>query len=421
MIKFKALKGDFAKNIFTLMTGSTIAQAIPLAVSPILTRLYSPEEFGLLALFIAITSIFGAIANGRYELAIMLPADDEDAVNIAALGLIITTTLAFLLLILVFFLNQHICNWLGNEAIGVWLYFVPFVVWFTGLYNVLNYFNNRIKNYKDIAYSTICKSIASAFFQLFLGYIKLGAAGLISGQVFATIIANGTLLKRTLNYLDVRKVISVERIKFMAIRYRQFPAYSMFGILANALAQNLTSILISTYYSVATLGFYSLVQRILGMPSALVGGAVGQVFYQKAIEEKNRTGKADKVFDSTVKGLVLLALPAFLILYLFIEDLFAFVFGEKWRVAGEYAEILTPLFFVKFVMSAVSNINNVFEKQRIALVWQFIFLVLSLGVFIISKNIGFSEYYFFRAMTIVLFLHYVFLYFIMREVSKGNL
>ena len=79
-------KSEFTRNVLTLMTGTTIAQAIPIAISPILTRLYTPKDFGVLALFVAITSIFGSIANGRYELAIMLPKKDEDAVNILALG-----------------------------------------------------------------------------------------------------------------------------------------------------------------------------------------------------------------------------------------------------------------------------------------------------------------------------------------------
>ena len=102
-------KSEFSKNVLTLMTGTTIAQAIPIAISPILTRIYTPEDFGVLALFVAITTIFGTIANGRYELAIMLPKKDEDAINIFALGFIITCFISLILLILVLIFMR---NWL---------------------------------------------------------------------------------------------------------------------------------------------------------------------------------------------------------------------------------------------------------------------------------------------------------------------
>ena len=141
---------EFNRNVLTLMTGTTIAQAIPIAISPILTRIYTPEDFGVLALFVAITSIFGSIANGRYELAIMLPKKDENAINIFALGLIITFSMSFILLVLVVLFNEQITELLKNDEISVWLYFVPIAVLFIGLYNMLAYYNNRKKYYKVI-------------------------------------------------------------------------------------------------------------------------------------------------------------------------------------------------------------------------------------------------------------------------------
>ena len=109
------------------MTGTTIAQAIPIAISPILTRIYTPEDFGLLALFVAITSIFASIANARYELAIMLPKKDEDAINIFALGFIVTTSLSLVLLFLVVLFNDYFTKLLNNEEISICLYFIAYI------------------------------------------------------------------------------------------------------------------------------------------------------------------------------------------------------------------------------------------------------------------------------------------------------
>jgi len=273
------------------MTGTTIAQAIPIAISPILTRIYTPEDFGVFALFLAIASIFGSIANGRYDLAIMLPKKDEDAINIFALGFIITTSLSLILFFLVVLFNDDFTKLLNNEEISKWLYFIPVAVFFTGLFNLLNYFNNRRKNYKDIANATIIKSIILAIVQLSVGFIKSGATGLISGQILSQMFANMRLFKNIIKDKVLLSKITKVKIIVLAKRYKDFPKFSMWATLANILSLHLTNILISSFYSIATLGFYSLVQRVLGMPSALIASSIGQVFSNKPQKKNIKQGR----------------------------------------------------------------------------------------------------------------------------------
>ena len=400
-------KSEFSRNVLTLMTGTTIAQAIPIAISPILTRIYTPEDFGAFALFVAITSIFGSIANGRYELAIMLPKKDEDAINIFALGFIITSTISLILLALIILFHDYFIQLLNNEAIGVWLYFVPIAVFFTGLFNILNYFNNRKKQYKDIANATIIKSIILAITQLSIGFLKNGATGLITGQIFSQIFANMRLFK---NIIKDKKLISgISKLKIIALakRYKDFPKFSMWAILANTLSLHLTNILILSFFSVATLGFYSLVQRVLGMPSALIGSSIGQVFFQEATQEKQQTGKAIKTFNSTIKKLIIIGLPSFGILFFIVEDLFAFVFGEEWRIAGEYAEIMVIFYYIKFISSTVSTIPTIYKQEKIfllinlAIIFSFILIIfivkyfgLDFKIFLYNISITMSFEYF---------------------------
>jgi len=400
------------------MTGTTIAQAIPIAISPILTRLYSPEDFGLFALFISITSIFGSIANGRYELAIMLPEKDEDAINIFALGFIITSVISLILFIIVLLFNDYISSLLNNNEIRIWLYFVPIVVFFTGLYNILNYFNNRQKKYRDLAKATIIKSIVTATIQLSVGLIKSGVSGLIGGQIGSYFVANTKLLKNILK--DKVLMSKITRVKIIALakRYKNFPRYSMWAILANSLAQNFTNILISSIYSVTTLGFYSLVQRILGMPSTLIGNSIGQVYFQEATKEKQETGKTIKTFISTVKKLIIIGLPIFGVLFFIVEDLFAIVFGEEWKIAGMYAKIVIPLFFIRFIVVSVSNTNNIFELQKLALVWQILLLLLSLLCLYLGNLYKLTFESFLILFTSTISLHYAILYFILKRVSS---
>ena len=400
------------------MTGTTIAQAIPIAISPILTRLYTPKDFGVFALFIAIVSIFGSIANGRYELAIMLPRKDEDAINILALGFIINILLSLFLLFIVVLFHDNILNLLNNKDISLWLYLVPISVFLMGCFNLLNYFNNRKKFYKDLAKANVYKSIGMAIVQVILGFFKAGAGGLISGQIFSQIISNTKLffnIKKLNLFQNIRKV----KIIALGKRYIDFPKFSMWAILANTLAQHLTNILISSFYGIKTLGFYSLAQRMLGMPSSLIGGSIGQVFFQEATKEKQETGKAVKTFNSTLKKLILIALPSFSILYFVVEDLFAIVFGVEWRIAGKYAQIVIPLFAIRFVVAPLTVVNSIFEKQNISLYWQISLLFFSILTIVSSHYFNVNFLIFLKLFVFVVFLHYLVLLYII-NIIKGN-
>lgn len=389
--KFKP-KSEFSKNVLTLMTGTTIAQAIPIAISPILTRIYTPEDFGVFALFVAITAILGSIANGRYELAIMLPRKDENAINIFALGFIITCFISMILLILVIVFNDYFTMLLENKEISFWLYFIPITVFFIGLFNILNYFNNRKKNYKDLRNATILKSLVLAIVQLSIGFIKQGVDGLISGQILSNMFANIKLLKNILKNKVLISKISKVKIVSLAKRYKDFPKYSMWAILANTLSQHFINILISSFYNISTLGFYSLVQKVLGMPASLIGGAIGQVFFQQATKEKQETGKAIKTFNSTIKKLIIIGLPSFGILFFIVEDIFAFVFGEAWRIAGTYAKIVIPFFCIRFIVATVSAIDTIMERQNIYLLFNFVLLIVGILIIFIFKEESFEVF-----------------------------
>ena len=417
MIKRLKPKSEFSRNVLTLMTGTTIAQAIPIAITPILTRLYTPEDFGILALFVAVTAILGSIANGRYELAIMLPEKDDDAINVAALGLLIALCFSIVLLIPAIFLNAQITTLLGNEEIGFWLYFVPFVVLMTGLFNVLNYLNTRKKLYKDIAKANVYKATAMASVQLGVGFIKTGVTGLITGQILSQVVANYRLAKNTQQNYDLSQVKKTE-IKRLAKRYIDFPKFSMWAILANNLSNHLTSIFISISFSVATLGFYSLAQKMLGFPSSLIGSAISQVFFKEASDEKQRTGKVIVAFDKTLVKLVLLSIPIFSILMLIVEDLFALVFGEHWRVAGVYATYLIPMFAIRFIVASVSPVDTVMEKQNYFLYFNITLLVVTLSVFLIAGSWKFES--FLIAFSVSIMLIYLFYGFVLRKMAKNE-
>lgn len=413
-------KSDFSRNVITLMTGTTIAQSIPIATSPILTRIYTPEDFGVFALFIAITSILATIANGRYELAIMLPKKDEDAINIFALGFIITCIMTIITFAVILIFNDYLTNLLVNKEIGFWLYFVPLALFFSGLFNILNYFNNRRKNYKDLRNTTILKSIILAVVQISVGFMKAGAIGLISGSLLSNMFANMKLARNILKDKMLLSKIKKVKIITLAKKYKDFPKFSMPAGLLNSSATNLNNTLIPSFFNLSTLGYYSLVDRVLSMPSSLISSSIGQVFFQQASSEKKKTGSAHAIFKRTTIKLILLGFPIFFTLYFVVEDIFVIVFGENWSIAGTYAKILIPLFFVRFIVSPLTLMNQIYLKNKLVLKWQagLMFLYLFCYFLINLYNLNFIE--FLRILILIISIYYIYYYYLIFQYSKGS-
>lgn len=410
------LKSEFTRNVLTLMTGSTIAQAIPIAIMPILTRIYSPEEFGILALFVAVSFVLGSIANARYELAIILPKEDEVAIEVAALGLLISTIFSLFLLLPVIVFNEQITGYLGNEEIGYWLYFIPFSVWMIGVFNVLNFLHTRKKNYKDLAIANVYKSVGMSVIQLGLGLLKSSVNGLIYGQIFSYMFANYPLAKKACFEYDFRKVTLVG-LKKVFIRYKHLPIYAMPAILANGLSTHLINVLISLYFSVATLGFYSIVQKVLGLPTTLIGGAIGQVYYEEGVKEKNKNGHAKKSFLMAFKKLFLVAIPVFMLAYFIVEDVFIFAFGSEWKKAGEYASSLILFFGIRFVSASLSITVSIFEKNHLSLIINLIILSVSICLLVITSGYSFDVFlFYFNLIMSGLYLIFLFVYY---RVARG--
>jgi len=417
----KYLKSDFSRNVLTLITGTIIAQALPIAISPILTRIYTPSDFGVLALFVAFASVFGTIANARYELAIIIPKSEKEALSIFILGIIIAFFLSLILLIIVLLFHNEIVTLLDNEEISIWLYFIPLSVFAIGIFNALNYYNTRLKKFKNIAQSNVIKSTTLSLLNLGIGAIKTGALGLIIGQFISYFSGNIKLSVPIFKNKDILREINIQDIKSVAFRYRNFPKYTMPSSLANVLSQNLTAFITSILFSVKTLGFYSFSLKIIGTPSALIGQSFGQVYIDEASRQRKEIGNAIQVFDSTLKKLILISLPIFGLIFFVAEDAFAIIFGEEWRIAGVYAKILIPLFCMKFILAPISVTNSVFEKQHISLLWQLGLLIITLLIFLIAYlyNQDFKSFLYFYSGT--LSIYYIFFIFILRKVSKASL
>jgi O-antigen/teichoic acid export membrane protein len=411
-------KSEFARNVLTLMTGTTIAQAIPIAISPILTRIYTPEDFGMFALYMSVASIISVVATGGYEHAIMLPKRDNDSIHLVILSLLITFLFSLFILFIVFVFNTDIVNLLGNEEISNWLYFIPFSVLFTGVYQSFNYWTNRKKKYKILALSKITRSSTTAISNLGMGINHFGGVGLILGTIFGQILSI-IILFRKKSFLEMGKINKI-RVYILAKKYIDFLKFSTFSSILNSLSFNLFSILISKLFSSSILGFYHLVFRILTLPSTLIGSSISQVYFEESTRQKNRYGNNHKIFIATLKKLLFISLLIYLPMYFYIEDLMIFVFGSEWKISGEIAQILIPLMFIRFISSILSSTLTTYEKQKSGL---FINFTLALNIVILVSisdiyNLDYiTFFYFYMVVSSLLYFLFLFYYY---KLSKGE-
>jgi len=369
-------KSEFAKNVLTIMTGSAIAQMLPLIVAPILTRIYSPSDYGVLALFMAVCSVFSIVSTGQYEASIILPEKDSDAINLAALSLFICGCLSFSLVMAVWIFNKEISTSLGNEKISMWLYFIPLTVFFTGLYNVLYYWASRKKKFTRIATRTVLQAVINSFVKLGMGIKGFTGGGLIVGTIAGQVTASGFLAvsfwkENKTNF----KLINRIDIKSNAKRYQNFPKFSLVQSFLDSINVSCIVFLITTFFNSAVLGIYSFANGILQKPLSLLGSSITQVFYQKATETYNKGESVWPITKKIILRLLIVAVPFFSIVLLWGPELFGFVFGEKWKIAGVYAQLLTPWLFVNFISSPISPLPLVLNKQR-----PFFFISLALNL-----------------------------------------
>ncbi len=371
-----------------MITGTAIAQAMPIAISPILTRLYSPSEFGIFSLFISISAIINVIASGRYELAIMLPKSDEDAINITSLSIIIVTAFSFFSLLLIYFFNDWFSELFGNDEIGIWLFFLPLSMFFTGLYQSMNYWFNRKKQFKRISISRVSVSSTTAITNVGVGYFGGSGLGLILGTLFGQIYGSFVFVRffYKSNELPLRRITRT-KMYFLAKKYKDFPLYDAPASLLNISSQYITNILITKSYNAISSGYYFFAFRLMNAPMALLATAVQDVFKEQASRDFSELGNAKEVFISTFKKLCLLALAPCIVIFLFAPYIFGFIFGEEWREAGVYAQIMSPMLFFRFVASPLSFMFYIGGKQRLNLIGNLILLVFCLGSFAAASSV----------------------------------
>ena len=379
-------KESFIFDVLTLAGGTTFAQILTVLAAPVLTRLYGPDDFGVWAIYLSITSIISVIACMRYEYSIMLPESSEEAVNLLGLSFLAVLFITGLTFPVIWCFKEPIVDILNSQQIGNYLWLVPPFIFVNGLFLALNSWNSRTKLFKRLSLSRVFSSVSSTVTQVGIGFIeKTGASGLIvgslAGQSIATFALGGQIWR------DDRKLIvknlSWEKIYEGFKKYRKFSLVDTWGALMNSISWQLPAFLLSAFFTPAVVGFYSLGFRLLQMPMSLIGSSISQVFFQRASRAFTE-GTLASLVENVFRMLVVIGMFPILILTIVGSDVFTVIFGKAWTEAGIYAQILSLWAFVWFISSPLTAIYVVVKKYHFGFHYNFFNLITRL----LSLTIG---------------------------------
>ncbi|MBV5262131.1 oligosaccharide flippase family protein [Synechococcus moorigangaii CMS01] len=372
--------GPFVQAAAKLSGGTAAAQLMTIAALPFLTRLYTPEDFELLAVYLALLGMLASIACLRFEIAIPIPESDADGADLLAASLACAGLVSALVLAAILIWPDTIAAAFGLPRFAQYLWLVPLGTLMAGLYASFQYWANRKRRFGEVARSRLTQAATGIGTQLGAGLAGWTPLGLLFGHMlYGGAGAIGLAASALRHDRAAFTGISWARVRARMAQYYRFPAWSTPEALANSAAIQLPVILIAAFTIGPEAGFVFLAARVMGAPMQLIGRAVGQVYLARAPEEM-RAGRLRAFTFSILKPLALLSIPGLTLMALLAPVVFALVFGEEWRRAGILLQWMTPWFILQFLSSPVSLILHVTNRQRTAAVLHVCGLVLRTGM-----------------------------------------
>jgi len=368
-------KDRFVRSAMILAGGTTLAQGLAVLLSPILTRLYTPNDFGLLAIYSSILAMAMNIASFRYEFAIPIPEDNQTAIDLLALCMALVFFTSVLGTLGFVFFYDELSNIRQIGSLKQYIWFLPVGFLFAGAFQVLNFWAVRERLYHTIARTSLSQGIAGILTQMGLGFLKTGPFGLLLGQVIGQSAGIGTLAKQFWKKnKDNIHSLSITNIRSAASRYKDFPLYQSSASLLNSAGLQVPSLLFAVYYGVDVAGWFYLTQKVLAMPISLIGSSVSKVFLGEAARLSSEPLRLQKLFREINVKLFMLGIGPCLILAVAGQWIFKFVFGAQWVQSGVFVQVMAFVFLLKLTTDSVINFA-VIERQDFSFFWALMRLV----------------------------------------------
>ncbi len=371
-----------------MVSGTAAGQALVILSSPILTRLYSPGDFGVLAVYTAVLAFVVLISSLRYELAIPLPRTDRSAANLLTLSLCVLGLIVALTSLAVALFGESLTKWLNTPALEPYLWALPLGILLGGANKALSYWALRKMAFGCVARTRFQQGAGMAASQVALGYFHWGALGLIVGHIVGYAAGLISLLRFASGPDGARlRRTRASRVWYGARRFRNFPIYSAWSDMANVGGTQMPLILFASLFSPTVAGLYMLAHRVASAPAALMAEATGKAFMAHAVPAR-RDGYLAELTYRVFVLLLRAGLGPLIIVAAIAPELFSIVFGAQWAEAGRYLQWIIPWIAAVFVFAPLTTLYAVLERQKVDLYFQITLLVTRVCALVLGALLG---------------------------------
>lgn len=407
-------KSSFAKGVLIISGGSIMTQAISFIFSPLITRIFPPEDYGIMALFASIVAILSVISSLKYEMAIPIVKEERNAVNLFAVCLIILTIFTTGLLIILMFTDDVLLNLLNAQELNDYKPLLILGIFLYGLREIYMQWFYRRKDFSYISKSSVSQSVIGNISKVVFGILGFGPIGLISGQI---IKESFSIIPFSYKFFKEEKIsgkVSMKELKWNVKRYKNYPIYqtpsSFLSILKNQLP-----VFSLAFYGSSAVGLYGLANTVVKIPMTLLGHSVRNVFFAEAASiGKEQPEKLKNLSNSIFKKLVVIGLLPLVVLLLFGPTLFELVFGSEWIQSGHFSRFLAFSMFADFIFSPASRVYEILERQKQKLFIDIFGLVIVLLSFLIAISISPDPNVAILLYSISMFLYYSIIFIVSR-------
>ena len=370
------VKSSGVRNFAKLLSANVVAQVIGLIVYPMLTRMYAPEDFGLLNLFLSIGGVLAILSTAEYYYAIVLPKEDKDADAVFGVGLVWLLGTTLLVALTVLFAHP-ISQLFKSPNLANYYWMMPLYVFAMGAWNLLNYWYIRKKKYNPISRYQISQNLLSAGGKLGFG----GLGFLQSGMIYAVVIAPIVSLVTSIALSAKELLSAVRRLRWQSLRkqasaYRNFPCFVLPRSFVNMLAGQMPVLLLTPFFGAKEVGFLSVAILLGYTPIGTITRAIYQVMYQHTMERVHHNQPIGEIFKQFLLYASAIVVPVFVVLWFVLPDLTAWLLGAEWYVSGEYIRWMLPWLYVSLLSCSINYLFDVFMKQRWGLFFEVLLAVL---------------------------------------------
>lgn len=418
----KLISSSTLRNVAKLLSANVIAQVIGLVVYPILTRIYAPEDFGLLNLFVSIGSVLAILATAEYQYAIILPKKEEEARAVVHLNLLLLL-LCTLVLVGTLPWADNIAALFNTPALAQYYGWIPLSVLLLGLWNILNYWYIRNKLYTRISAYQVSQSLLLAGSKLGFGYTGMLQGGLIYSMLVAPLCSIIVSVCMTFKQC-IRPLFAVNGtlVRSVAKQYRNFPLFTMPRSFINVISGQLPVLLLVPIFGTEQVGLWGMALVLGFVPINMISKAIYQVLYRH-ITERVHTGKTiAHILNRFVVGSTLAVVPIFVGLYFVLPSLTAWFLGENWHASGEYVRWMLPWLYFSLVTGSTCFLADVFFKQKIGLYFEVLsafFRIIGIALGIVFNNFLFAIAAYSIGTAIAVAAQLIWLMTLVRKYEKG--